>query len=66
MIDDIASKVEFAVKIKSPECIKEVKENLIKIGINDNDIVESIVDSSNTEFRCVIKTSKVRDFIDSI
>lgn len=59
MSSEIASKVEFAVKIAGPKCAEEVKDNLRKIGITENEIVESVIDSSNTEFRVVIQTSKV-------
>lgn len=52
-------KVEFAVKINSKKCAEEVKDNLRKIGITENEIVESFVDSSNSELRIVMKTSKV-------
>lgn len=59
MSSDIASKVEFAVKIEGPSCVDEVNRNLSKIGITDKEIVEKVVDSSNTEYRVVIKTSRV-------
>lgn len=60
MSEDISSKVEFAVKIRGPKCVSEVKDNLRKIGIAENDIVESVVDSGSTELRVVIQTAKVK------
>lgn len=60
MSAEISSKVEFAVKINGPKCEQDVKDNLRKIGIKENDIVESVVDSKNTELRIVIACSKVR------
>jgi hypothetical protein len=59
MSNEIESRVEFAIKINGPDCVKEVNQNLSKIGITEKEIVETVVDSSNTEYRCVIKTSKV-------
>lgn len=59
MSSEISSKVEFAVKISGPKCAENVKDNLKKIGITEKEIVESVIDSNNTEFRIVVKTTKV-------
>lgn len=56
-MDQVSSRVEFAVKIDGLDCVEQVKSKLKESGINDNDI-ECITDNQNKEARIVIKTIK--------
>lgn len=64
MTSEVASRVEFAVKINGPSCVENVKAKLKENGIKSDQISDSLVDSQNRELRLVIGERHRR--IDSI
>lgn len=58
MSSETLSRVEFAVQIKSPACVDNVKAKLKENGIKSDQIAETLIDSQNKELRLVISTNE--------
>lgn len=57
MSADTPSRVEFAIQVKGPGDVEDVKLKMLKIGVK-HDQIETVLDSDNKECRMVIKTTQ--------